>query len=435
MRRVLALWVGLLSLTAVADTFETFGYGPRAAAMGGAMTADANDYTGVYYNPALLPYHKDVNFGFNFQWNRMNATVQQNDLARDIDCTYCAAQDQVGFSLGLLFPLGGRVRNRVAIAIGLYAPETRLLRVLAPARDQPFWLNYNSSPERLVLNVSAGIKIVDQVSIGIGVQALADLVGKGADVSVDLFNKQITNATLDSHLATRISPVLGLAIKPMPWLRFGATYRGEMALLYQIPASVNLIGVGTLQFNITGTTLYSPHTIQFGAAVDVLPELTLSLDGEWQKWSDMPTPYTNLHIGLNGEVLKGLGLDKAFDINSPDQPPGLKDTFNVRFGAEYRITERVAARLGGFYKPTPVPKQDTQGTNILDCDAVGVAAGMGFAVDDPLEIFQAPVHIDLAAQGQFLLGREAKKDDTDSVPSYKYSATVYGLTASVRYDF
>ncbi len=45
------------------------------------------------------------------------------------------------------------------------------------------------------------------------------------------------------------------------------------------------------------------------------------------------------------------------------------------------------------------------------------------------------MHLDLATQGQFLLGRETKKDPTDDVPSYKYSATVYGLTASVRYDF
>ncbi len=435
MRIAVGVLAGLWALSAAADTFETFGYGPRAAAMGGAQTADANDYTSVYYNPALMPYHKDVNFGFNFQWYRMNASVQSKDLARDIDCTYCTAQDQVGMSLGLLFPLGGRVRNRVALGLGLYAPETRLLRVLSPARDQPFWLHYNSSPERLVVHVGGGVKITEWLSLGLGVQALADLVGNGADVSVDLFNKQVQKATLDSHLATRLAPVVGLSVRPKPWLRFGATYRGEMFLLYRIPANVNLVGVGELQFNITGSTLYTPHTVQFGAAIDPIPELTISLDGEWMHWSGAPTPYTNLHIGLSGDVLKGLGLDKAFDINSPDQPAGFVDTVGARLGVEYRITERVAARVGGFYRPTPVPKQDTSGTNILDCDTVGLTGGIGFAVDDPLEIFQAPVHLDLTAQGQFLLGRETNKDPTDSVPSYTYSATVYGITASVRYDF
>jgi hypothetical protein len=31
--------------------------------------------------------------------------------------------------------------------------------------------------------------------------------------------------------------------------------------------------------------------------------------------------------------------------------------------------------------------------------------------------------------------REANKEDTDTVPSYTYSATVYGVTAAIRYEF
>ncbi len=87
----------------------------------------------------------------------------------------------------------------MALGLGLYAPETRLLRVLSPARDQPFWYHYNSAPERLVIHVGGGVKIIEWLSIGLGVQTLADLVGNGADVSVDLFNKTVQNG--DARLA------------------------------------------------------------------------------------------------------------------------------------------------------------------------------------------------------------------------------------------
>ena len=80
-------------------------------------------------------------------------------------------------------------------------------------------------------------------------------------------------------------------------------------------------------------------------------------------------------------------------------------------------------------------KQSAPGSNILDGNTIGIAAGVGFNFDDPLEVFQSPVNIDFATQAQFLLPREAIKEATDPVPSYSYSAKMVGLTIVVRYDF
>jgi long-subunit fatty acid transport protein len=104
-------------------------------------------------------------------------------------------------------------------------------------------------------------------------------------------------------------------------------------------------------------------------------------------------------------------------------------------GVEYRFSDRFALRGGSFYRPTPVPRQSAPGTNVLDASAIGVGAGVGFAFRDPLEVFEEPIRIDLATQAAFLLEREANKDDFDEVPPYRYSATVFGLTAAVRYQF
>src|SRR5205823_290996 len=141
--------------------------------------------------------------------------------------------------------------------------------VSLPDPNRPYWYNYNSHSERIEIFAGAGIRITDWLTIGVGIQALADLVGSGAETQVDLFSKQVTVRQIDSELQTRAAPIFGIHIQPIPRLRIGATFRWTMQLDVSIPAKVDLQGVGTLAFTVNGTTHYSPHTLAFGAAFDV----------------------------------------------------------------------------------------------------------------------------------------------------------------------
>ncbi len=435
MRKGLAVALVVAAAPAWADNFNLFGYGPRASAMGGALTASASDYTAAYYNPALLVNRTEANVGFHFQWYRMMARVERKDLATELDCTYCNAPDAAGYGLGLLFPLGGKVKNRVAFGLGLYLPSARMLRVLAVDPSRPFWYRYNSNPDRIVIHTGLGIRITDWLTIGAGIQALADLLGNGANVKVDLFSKQVKMREIDSFLATRVGPVFGVQLAPVKGLRFGATFRWEMKLVYEIPASVELEGVGTLAFAVKGVAHYTPHNVSFGVAWDPVEQLTLSLDGEYMNWSAGPSPYSDLVIDVGGPTLEALGLGTALDNEASKQAPGFADTFSGRLGGEYRLSERFSARVGLSYRPTPVPRQNVVGANMMDASTLGLHAGIGFNFPDPLEIFQHPIQVDVATQGLLVLPREANKEPTDPVPSYTYSAQVFGLTAAVRYDF
>jgi long-subunit fatty acid transport protein len=435
MKRALVLVALAAASSAEADVFDTFGFSPRAAAMSGAMTAEAKDYTAVFYNPALLMRPTDSTFGLTLNFYRPSTEVTATDPGKMLDCTYCTPPDTVGTSLGVAGPLGGKLHNRVALGLGAHLPFQRLLHVDMPDPNRPFWYTYQSNSERIELFAAIGVKIFDWLQVGVGVQALADLVGPGAEATVDLFSKQVTVRQIDSELQTRVAPNAGLVIQPIPRLRFGFTYRAEMQLKLVIPATVALEGVGTLGFRIEGVTHYSPHTFNLGIAWDVTDEFTLSLDGSYQMWSRAPSPYMHIKIDLSGDVLKALGLDQALDLESPDQNPGFQDTISGKIGAEYRLNKRFSARAGGFYRPTHVPRQNVPGTNILDGNTVGGTVGVGFNFDDPLEIFAAPITIDLAAMAAAVLPRETLKEPTDTVPSYTYSAKVFGLSAAVRYDF
>lgn len=436
----LALVACVVSTGAFADPHPLFGFGPRAASMGGAMTAESSDYTSAFYNPANLTRKTELNFGFSFQFHRLVPEISSRDLAKPIDCGQCQSPDNVGTSLGLVFPLAGKVKNRVAIGFALYLPTSAFVRVNAPDAAQPYWYRFNGNLERFTLNLGVGIKITDWLSIGPGVALLANLQGRvagggGAFAKVDLFSRNVKVKELDASLTTRLAPTLGLSVTPLKNLRFGAMYRWEIFLPVTIPAVVDLEGIGTLNLSVNALAHYAPHQISVGAAWDITDALTVTLDGEYQHWSAAPSPYVSLTVDLAGPTLAALGIDKALDLASMATTPGFSNTFGFRAGGEYRVSERFAARLGGFYRPTPVPLQNVAGSNLLDASAVGVGAGIGFNFPDPLEIFAHPIQIDLAGQMQFLVQREATKPSFDTLPSYTYSARVFGGTASVRYDF
>lgn len=434
MRRALCAAL-LLARGAHADVFDSFGFSPRATAMSGTMTAEAKDYTAAFYNPALLMRPTEATFGLTLNFFRPITEVSSKDMVKELDCTYCTPPDTIGTSLGIAGPLGGKLHNRVALGIGAHLPFQRLLRVHLPDPNRPFWYTYQSHSERIELFAAVGVKIFDWLQVGVGVQALADFVGTGAETQVDLFSKQVTVRQIDSELQTRVAPNVGLLIAPIPRLRFGFTYRSEMSLHITIPATVDLQGVGVLAFTIQGVTHFTPHTFNLGVAWDVNDELTLTLDGSYEMWSRAPSPYVNIAFNLDGEVLRALGLDTALDLESPNQPPGFQDTLTAKLGGEYRLNKRFAARAGGFYRPTHVPRQNAPGTNILDGTTIGGSLGLGFNFDDPLEIFAAPITIDLAVLAAGILPREAVKEPTDPVPSYSYSGKVFGINAAVRYDF
>lgn len=425
----------LVASSAHASSFDLFGFGPTGMARSGALTADSKGAEAAFYNPAMLVLRKEASFELAFGWNRTSADVAAGEGVAQLDCTYCQPPDAVGVDLGFVFPLAGKVKNRVALGLAMHLPATSFVRVRAADPNRPFWYQQFNNPDRFTLFAGAAVKVSESLSLGAGVQVLADLKGTGANVHVDLFSRRVDLNELDSGLATRASPTAGIYFSPLEALRFGLSFRGEMALFYQVPAVINLDGVGTLAMDIQGNNHYSPHTFTLGGAWDVADDFSLSADVIYGMWSRAPSPYMQLSVDMSGETLEAIGLDEALDLGSNLGKPGFTDTVGVRAGAEYRFTEGFALLGGLSYRPTMVPKQDVPGTNIMDSSLLGFSAGLSLAGADPLEVFAAPVHLDLAAHFDLLLPRGASKEPTDRVPSYTFSGRTLGGSASLRFDF
>jgi hypothetical protein len=61
-----AALAGLSPAAAAANPLDTFGFGSRGAAMGGAQAADVHDFSANYYNPAGLARAKALEIGVGY---------------------------------------------------------------------------------------------------------------------------------------------------------------------------------------------------------------------------------------------------------------------------------------------------------------------------------------------------------------------------------
>jgi long-subunit fatty acid transport protein len=188
-----------------------------------------------------------------------------------------------------------------------------------------------------------------------------------------------------------------------------------------------------MNLGLEGVAQYTPHTISLGASYKFSSVLATA-ELRYALWHLAPNPATLVAVDLNGELLKGLGLQNQLDAAAENPDVGFVDTLSPYLGVEWWIVERFALRLGYSFHATPVPLQSGD-TNLLDGNTHVVGAGVAVNFDDPLEVFARPIFLEVAVQEQLIPERRANKPATVSVPSYVYGGSVTAVTGALRYEF
>ncbi|RMG10944.1 MAG: hypothetical protein D6729_18690 [Deltaproteobacteria bacterium] len=437
----------LLPGPAKGSPLSILGSGARGIGMGEAQVAAADDYTATFYNPALLTRRLRVTFGAGFQLVKPNMSIVEEAPFFDDGNQPVFPSDFVQWNLGVIFPLGGKVKNRVVLGLGASLPNGFLVRVKAIDSKSPSFVLYEFSVRKITLAPCFAFLVTDWLSVGAGLQVLADFGGTGARVDVDLFARKVDHREVLVDLVPRQSLVAGLTLGPFAGLTAGISFRQELGLDFSLPAYIVLEDVGVLDLKLRGTTLWTPNEVTAGAAWT--PEgtgLTLAFDLTWAQWSRAPSPELLVELDSGGPVLDGLGLGEALDlcsdrvVESQDgktvcrpRPPGFVDVLMPKLGVEYRVNDTVTLRGGTWLRPTPVPDQVGK-TNFLDATTLHLSLGASFTFSDPLEIFSEPVTFDAATQAAFLKERTVDKG-SDGRPEYRFGGTLFQLAASLRYQF
>lgn len=424
MKWSISLW--FLALPVQASVFDTYGFGARAAAMANAHVAAADDYTAVYYNPGALTLHKSPQTGVGVHVI-VPALHIDGRFGAD-DPTPVEPDANVGVHLGLLFPLGGLIENRFAFGVGLYLPTIQVTRVESFDPATPHFYRYGALPDKINLALAAAFEIHETVSVGVGYQYLGRLDGD-ARIELDLLNRRFSRKDVAVDIEGVGGFTAGVHVRPLPSLAVGLSYRAPLSIEYDLLVDILLKDVGLLTVDIDGIALYTPPQYSVGVAWR-RPDLTVTADLVWARWSEAPDPSPHFDISLDGAPL---GLEPITATGAPVDLAA-QDTLSPHLGVEWAPTESTRLRAGWALRPTPLPAQ-TGHASYLDGDVHLLGLGAGYRFADPLEVHQAPITLDLTAQLTAMPARSHAKRVADAGPDAETRGHIWHLALTFRHDF
>ena len=414
-----------------ANPFELYGFTPRATALGGASVALGDDLGASFYNPAGLLGHTKTEFGIGFADTVSDLHIDRSSTTSTVPNGFVDAAPR--FELGLIFPLGGAIlKDRVVIGISGGHPLGSLVRVQTIDQSRPQFYMYQSKPQRFALAGSIGIKIIDGLSIGGGVQITAQQIGT-VHFALDVAARRFTAREITVDLKTVPTGIAGILIQPANWLNIGLSWRQESSLYFEQPTDIDLGDIGDLKLGVNGIAQYWPHVFSGGFTVKPTSKLLVSAQVDYLLWHRAPQDQVQVTITPSGPVLDGLGLSSVLGFGSQDAHPQFANIFIPRLGVEYAAREWLTVRGGAWLRPAVTPDQIGT-TNYLDNFTESVSAGVTFRFKDPLEVFSDPVAFDVA--GAFMHANERvsqKTQQLDPTGSYSFGGNLVTMSAMLRY--
>ncbi len=356
---ILAVAAALLASTpAQSDPLDTYGLTSRVRGMGGAATATSSSLAAVLYNPAAMTAGEGPTLGLGLLTTINRLTPTGANGTRSPNITY-------ELSLASPIPLGpGTWRDRVHLGLALMLPHDHIYDIDMPAADAPAWVGVGSSSRRLVLGASLAVKIIDSLSMGVGITLLPIVTGR---VDLDLTDAEGQD-DVRVDVDPRFRPVAGILYEPAPGWRVGMSFRMGNYANIDLPVEVEASGID-LSARVSGPADWVPTILSLGAELPVWTDhLTLSVQADWR----LTRGYRHLSSDValyDADGVDGLGAHVA--------APRFNDSFAARLGMEWRV-DRFMIR-GGYAFVSRASTAQTERSNLLD--AHRHHASLGGAVD------------------------------------------------------
>jgi long-chain fatty acid transport protein len=366
----------LTASTSFAGGFRLPEQGAKAMGMGFAFTAQADDPSAIYFNPAGLTQLKGNNVMVGVTYVRLNGGEFTGTTPVD---NVFASKSETQNSLDLFIPNAYYTKTTsdgyFSYGVGIFAPfglgqeynnnHTSIFRNQVTKIDL----------QTVVVNPTIAFKINEYLSVGVGIDYMygkatleqtpwspvLDSIPAYAAYNGNLFDLQL-KGTGDAWGYN-----FGLLLKPTENLKIGANYRSPFTLdIKDGDVTISNVNPGaptSAAANGTkgSTTLNLPATFALGVSY-TMGKVTLNADADWTFWSSY----------------KSLPLDFSA-LPDSNAAKNWKDVCAVRLGAEYRVTAPLALRAGFVYDPTPVPAS-TMGPELPDALKIDYMIGAGYKI-------------------------------------------------------
>ena len=415
--RMLAVLLVLLLTagTSFAAGFRLPQAGVKAMGMGFAFTAQADDPSAIYFNPAGLTQLQGTNLMLGVTYVRENGgeftgTTPVDDFLTGFTTVKNETQKSLDFFIPNLYVTRTTNDGYISYGVGVFTPfglgqeyENKSTSIF---RNQITKIDLQT----IVVNPTIAFKVNDMLSFGFGVdwmygKAILERTPWNPALLPAGQNGNAFDLKLDGD-GDAWGYNFGVLLKPTKNLRIGANYRSPFNLkIKEGDVNVSNVNAGAPGFAAANGTKASvtvgmPATFALGASY-TMGRLTVNADADWTFWHS----YSSLPINFESSALA--------DSNAPKN---WNDVVAGRFGAEYRVTDPLALRVGFAYDPSPVPSE-TMGPELPDADRLNYMVGVGYKI--------GPVTIDVA--GMYV-------DKFDRTVNNQNNATLTGFNGTWKGD-
>jgi long-chain fatty acid transport protein len=361
----MSLLAAALSASAFGGAIDVPQMGTRGAAQADAFSAQADDATAIFYNPAGLTQLHGTNLSagvtmFFPDWHFQGTSGASQSMYLSSYLPNLYAESDFGlenwrFGIGLNNPFGLNENWGSTGQLSFLVTKAHLF-------------TFNLAP-------TVAYRINDQLSIGVGLNIY------WADLEL---NRQVMVAPPPTPLGqfhfhghdTAVGVTPGLLWKIDQHNTVGVVYRSPFEMNFTGNASVKTPGVPEVGPSQTSANLKYPQQITVAYALRPVEPLKLETDVEWTDW----------HVVKQLTVTSG---NPAFNqVLKSDWMSG----FTFRFGAQYDLTSRLALRAGYAYGQNAVPAS-TFSPLVPDSNYNLFAAGIGYKISQCLSVDAAYQYI------------------------------------------
>jgi hypothetical protein len=447
----LSLGILVVPIEAAAGVPDSYGFGSRAAAMAGAVTGDAQDFSATFYNPSGIAEADGISVSIGYMMNVQQLRVSGLDNGVD---------EVRGLVGGLVAP-GEVFGVPFAFSVGVHLPDDGLSYIKARRQGIPRWELYDTRSQLLYLSAGLAVRPWPWLEVGGGIGYLSATTGsfaiRGEADILSPFESKLQHE-VDADLTAVRFPQVGMRFLWEGWGAFGVTYRGQSSLDLQLDALldgvVDFAGIDVpLQYAVEAKTIaaFTPQQIAMGVSFQRLEDFHFNLDVTWVNWSAYLSPTAQIDAVLDAQPPPGTPIELPVQ---PDPPPlaapNFQDRWVPRVGVEYlgaafgpgrqvhddeRALVVVPLRVGYAYERSPVPDQ-TGPTNLVDANRHSLTMGLGVHIHRPSEPLGASFLLDGHALFSFFPERVTLKDNpADFVGDYRANGNIFGGGATLSVVF
>jgi long-chain fatty acid transport protein len=411
---------GVAGQPAAGAGFGIFEQGTRAMGMAGAFTAQANDPSALFHNPAGIAFQDERDFLVGFTW--ITSTESDFQGAAPFPGPGVTAEQETLSELPPHFywiePLG----DRLTFGFGIMTPFGLTTDWKNPNEFAGRFISTMAALRAFDFNPTVGLKLTDRFSVGVGAVLRASDVELVQHVPFpNPFTQTISDvafAQLESDIDTGFGFNVGLLHRTTNYVSWGLSYRSGIEIDYSGEGVFTQILTGTpidalvptqlpLDQDIgIETTIDFPEMASFGIAFHPTETFVIELDANWTGWSSFDV----------------LPIDFAIDSLDTERVQNWEDAYNYRLGVRLGKDGGRQWRFGYVFDETPQPEEAVSPL-LPDGDRNGLSVGYGW-VGDKYSFDIAVLYLDFDDPERF----RSFPGEGDFFGTYQNQALLVGLT-------